>query len=251
MKQQKILKNLITALTTSNNYHSLLVIGKAGIGKTTTTLNTLKELNLKEGQHYIYWNNYITGLEFYKLLMNTNELENPKLLVLDDIEETLKNQRILGLLKGALWQAGGRRQVSWLSGTSKIKESHFNFQGKIIFILNYLQLQNHFIKALIDRSFFFEMKISKPELLEMMKNEIKKPQYQLSQKQKAKLIEYLEGIDEERLSLRTLQQLYNIYLLSPSHWQEIANKIYIKGHKNQTIKNYERKSAPNQKNQLW
>jgi len=95
------------------------------------------------------------------------------------------------------------------------------------------------------------MKISKPELLEMMKNEIKKPQYQLSQKQKAKLIEYLEGIDEERLSLRTLQQLYNIYLLSPSHWQEIANKIYIKGHKNQTIKNYERKSAPNQKNQLW
>jgi len=225
-KQHEILKKLILALTQSKIQHSLLVVGKAGIGKTTTTLQTLNSLNLTEGKHYFYWNNYITGLEFYKLLREVNELEPPKILVLDDIEETLKNQRILGLLKGALWEAGGRRQVSWLSGTSKIKESHFNFQGKIIFILNYLQLKNHFIQALIDRSFFFEMRISKPEMIEMMRQEIAKPNYQLSEKQKRKIIEFLAKIPEEKISLRTLQQLYNICLLSPAHWQEVAQKLY-------------------------
>lgn len=227
MEQYEILKKLINALIQSENQHSLLVIGKPGIGKTSTTLATMEQLGFKEGENYLYWNNYITPMEFYNLLQEVNELENPKILILDDIEETLKSQRILGLLKGALWSVGNRRIVSWLSGTSKIKESRIDFKGKIIFILNYLQLQNPFIQAVIDRSFFYEMKLKKCEMIEMMKKEIEKPQYQISRKQKNKILNIIQQIDEKKLSLRTLQQLYNLCLTTPAHFEKVAQKIYF------------------------
>ena len=225
MKQQ-VLKRLIKGLSWGCS-NSLIVVGKAGIGKTTTTLKTLTELNMTEEESYLYFNNYITPLEFYKLLFKVNTLTTPKLLILDDIEETLKNQRILGLLKGALWEAGGKRKVSWLSSTSKSDIDSFNFEGKIIFILNYIQLKNPFVKAIIDRSLMFEMTMSREEIISLMEKEIEKKYFRLTYNQRKKVLDFIkENISTERLSLRTLPHLYNLMLTSPNHFGEMAKQLY-------------------------
>jgi len=226
MNQFELLKKYIEALT-SNLSTSLIVQSIAGYGKTETTLRTLKEMGYNENQHFKYASNYISPLELYKLLEEVNKLQDPKILVLDDIEEVLKSSKAVGLLRSSLWEADGKRVVNWLSGTYKIQNNHFQFFGKIIFLLNDLNKKSPIVNALKDRALYFEMKLSREELFELMRERAKQPFQNIPYHQRLKVVEYLEqvGKNSNNISLRLLPKALQLYCLAPNSWQVLVKSI--------------------------
>jgi len=205
--------------------NSFLLVGSCGIGKTESVLSSLKNLKLKENQHFKYLNSYSSPLEFYHLLEEVNGLEKPKLLLLDDSEEYINNRRILALLRSSLWgNLENKRIVHWNS--PRTENRSFEFTGRLIILLNELNLQNSLIRALISRGFYFHLKLNNQEKITLMKDRIKEPYRNLSLKQKVKILNYIEEIGRysDKLTLRTLVQAYQIFILSPNHWQELLSK---------------------------
>jgi len=146
LKQHEVLKRFIEVLIEGNN-HSLIVVSPAGYGKTETTLKFLKEKGLIEDKHFKYVPNYITPKGLVDELEEVIQLAKPQLLVLDDVEDTLRNIRSVGVLKGALWATPeGKRKVSWITSREK---REFNFTGKIIFLLNYFNYESSIMNALM------------------------------------------------------------------------------------------------------
>jgi len=217
MKQHEILKKYLLGLTKglSNN---LLVVGRAGIGKTELTLKTLQELNLIEGQHYLYLPNYITPKALVEKLEEVNELQPPKLLVIDDGEDTLRNVQSIGVLKGAMWVAGNQRKVSWITAREK---KEFNFTGKIIFLLNRFNKKNSLLNALKDRSLYFEIDLSPADIKTLIMERAKEPYHNTSYEQRVKVATFLTQQNNPEMSLRAFPHALNLMILSPNHWQEL------------------------------
>ncbi len=229
MKIHEILKKYILGLD-KNLANSLIVISPAGRGKTSTTLETLKELNYQEGTHFLYISNYITPIELYLLLEKVNNLQNPRILIIDDGEDSLSNPRAIGLLKGALFASGSERKVSWHSQTYRIKNKEFIFNGKIIFLLNQINNKSPLINALKDRSLVLDLEMSQEELFVLMEERAEHPEpiYQKIPLQKRReIISYIKkvGKNSQKISLRTLSKVFNLFILSPSHWQILAERI--------------------------
>lgn len=226
MKQHEILKKYITGLT-KGYANSLIIVSKAGYGKTETTIETLKELGIEKGKQYLYLNNYITPVELYQILMGVNALQEPKILVLDDIEDTLRNLRAIGLLKGALWEVNGKRQVSWYSGTYKIKEKSFDFQGKIIFLLNQFNRKNPVLNALRDRGLYYQMDLSVDEMIKLMDERAKIPYQNIPYHKRKEIITFIQKVagKSQDITLRLLPKAYNLYLLSPNHYKDLITTL--------------------------
>lgn len=223
MKQHEILKRFIQVLVEGNN-HSLIVVSPAGYGKTETTLDFLKEMNLIEGKHFKYIPNYITPKGLVEELEEANKLINPKLLVLDDVEDTLRNIRSVGVLKGALWATpDGRRKVSWITSREK---KEFYFTGKIMFLLNHFNPDGSIMNALKDRSMFYNIELTNEELCELMAERSKVSYEQIPLLQRQKIAEFIQkvGNGSKKLSLRLLPKAYQMYMVSPNHWQGLIMK---------------------------
>ena len=168
-----------------------------------------------------YIPNYITPKGLVRELKQVNELEYPKILILDDVEDTLKDIQSVGVLKGALWATpDGKRRVSWITSKGSIK---FCFTGKIIFLLNYFNYKNSIMNALKDRSMFYEMKLTNEELCELIKERSKANYEQISLQQREKIAQFIQkvGNGSKKFSLRLLPKAYQMYMVSPNHWQEL------------------------------
>ena len=205
--------------------NSLLIIGSTGIGKTETTLSSLKKLGLKEKEHFKYLNNYSSPLEFYHTLGKMSELKKPRILVLDDAEEFINDKRILGILRASLWAGtDNKRVVHWNS--PRAMETSFEFTGKIIFLLNELNLKNNLVRALISRGLYYHLELNNQEKIDLMKIKVKEPYKKLSLKERIRIMNYLEEIGKlsDKLNLRSLQMAYNLYILSPHHYKTLIAK---------------------------
>ena len=226
MKQHEILKKYITGLAKGYG-NSLIVVSKAGYGKTETTMETMKILGYEEKVNYLYLNNYITPVELFQKLQEVNKLQEPKILILDDIEETLKNMRIVGILKGALWEVNGHRRVNWNSGTYKITEKEFEFQGRIIFLLNQLNKKNPLINALKDRGFYFEFDLTFEEMMKLMEEKANLPYQNIPYNKRKEIIQFLikNSNNSPNVSLRLLPKAYQLYLISPNHYQHLIKEL--------------------------
>jgi len=224
MNPHELIKKYISGIS-QGLATSLIIKSKAGYGKTELTLLTLKELGFSEGIHYSYYNNYFTPLEFYKTLEETNQLQKPRLLILDDVEQILTDKKIIGLLKSALWETpNGKRKVCWTSGTWKIKNKEIEFQGRIIFLLNELKKKNPLIQALIDRSLFFEFELTNQEKISLMMERTELPYHDIPIQKRKEIVEFISKVagNNPNLSLRVLPKIYQLYVLSPNHYKELA-----------------------------
>ncbi len=225
MNSHTIITKYVEGLTQGLN-NSLMIVGSAGTGKTETISTALKNLNLKEGQHFLYVANYCTPVELYNLLNQVNNLQHPRLLILDDVEDILTNKQTIGLLKSALWIANGHRKVYWFSGTYRIKEKEFEFKGKIIFLLNQFNKKMAILNALKDRSLFYEMELSRDEIIDLIKKRAdEQPYFNIPQPKRKEIAEFIAKNSNDNLSLRTLQKVYQLFILSPNHYRELALKI--------------------------
>lgn len=229
MKAHKILQNFITGL--GKGYaNSLIVVSKAGLGKTETTIRTLHQMGFEENKHYRYISNYVTPVELYNLLQEINDLKEPRLLVLDDIEEVLRNVRSIGILKSALWETpNGKRKVCWLSGTYRVDTKEFDFKGRIIFLLNELKRENVLIQALKDRGFYYEFDLNPSEKLELIKIRAEVPYHDIPISKRREIVDFLvkNGNGSDSLTLRILPKAYNLYLISPNHYQTLLHFFFV------------------------
>lgn len=217
-KNHEIISTYLNMLTDDLN-HGLIVLSKGGLGKTTLILDSMKSKQLIQDIHYIYANSFSTPLAFYKLLDSVNALQSPKILILDDMELLLSDKHILGMLRAALWEAGGKRVVNYHSTTQK--KTSTDFTGKIIMLINDLPKDNKVLNALCDRVFFHEIKLSNNEILELIQqNIVQKPYKTLNLRQRVKIAEAIKERTTENtnLSFRTLIKAYQFYIYAPSSW---------------------------------
>lgn len=226
LKQHDILKKFVLGIKKELT-NSLLVIGRAGTGKTETILNSLQDLKMKEGEHYKFINNYSSPLELYNILRNVNDLKKPRILVIDDGEEILNNTRAVSILRSALWETpNGKRMVCWNSTSSKVETQSFEFKGRVIFLGNKLNLKSSLIRALVSRGLYYHLEMSNKEMLELIKERVDRPYRELTLTQRTKIAKYIEevGYYSNKLTLRTLIQAYQLFILSPNHWKELLAK---------------------------
>lgn len=213
----------------------LIILSKAGLGKTTLVLRTMKDKGYQQDKHYAYYNSFFTPLAFFQTLETTTELKMPQILILDDVELILKDKNIINLLKGATWQSSeqDRRTITYSTTSTKVKNTRIDFTGKIILLLNEIPDKNPMFNAIMDRSLFVKLKFSNQEILELMEKEIIPKDYQtIKLPQRLKVFKFIRKhtTNNTDLSFRVLIKAYNYYMHAPANWQELTQSLLISSH---------------------
>lgn len=172
-------------MLTQNHIHSVLCYSKAGLGKTHTTIQILKEIQKK----YEYISGITTAMALYKTLYDTNG----KILIIDDIETMFSDDRTINILKSALWEVDGERVVSYKTSSKTLEEypNTFIYTGKIIILANEVKGKNdESFKALMSRCLKFKLNYTQKEIKELSKKIIQEKK-DLTNKQKTKIMEII------------------------------------------------------------
>ena len=158
----------IKFLISTKDTHSLLLHSKTGLGKTYSTIKYLKELNVE----FEYTNGVVTAVALYKMLYDNND----KIIIIDDVETIFQDDRIVNLLKAALWEVDGERKVTYKS-SSKTLEGYpesFTYTGKIIILANDILGKNNLsFQALLSRCIKYEIQYSYNEIKQLSKEIVK------------------------------------------------------------------------------
>jgi len=187
--------------------NSLLCHSKAGYGKTHTTIKYLKENNID----YKYVNGFSTAVGLYKLLYNNND----RIIVIDDVETLFQDDKIINLLKGALWNVGTEKRIISYSSSSKVLEEYpdkFIYTGRIIILMNDVNKKNNeSFNALMSRMLKYEIKYSLKELKQLSKQILEeKKDITNKEKQTIKKIIDEEIFEEHNFNFRLLERLISM-----------------------------------------
>lgn len=147
----------------SGAVRSLIVSGAAGVGKSYTLERVLNE-SLND-ESFTTVKGSITPVSLYQLLHRYSAPNN--VVVLDDADSILFDERGLNLLKGAL-DTNPIRKISWMSQTFEDSDTPntFEYHGSMVFITNLdfqkivdenkIKLAPHF-RALLTRSLYLDL----------------------------------------------------------------------------------------------
>lgn len=168
------MKKLLNLVITRKR-NSIIISGLAGVGKSFTVEETLKESGLVKGRDFEIIKGKSTSYALYQSLFENRD----KLIVYDDCDSILKNKDAINMLKAAL-DTNKERVISWKSKstfnpdpleTIEIKKliqkgklpDHFDFRGRIIFITNiyYKNIDD----ALLSRSFVIDVTLKAKDVL--------------------------------------------------------------------------------------
>lgn len=207
-----------------SDVHLLVVVGPSGIGKSSKVIDTLKEMGYQEGLHFIYETGYITPLAMFRSLAQVRMLEPPKLLIYDDVDGILKNKVSVGILKGALADVRGVRTVSYQSSTSREIKQHFEYDGKVILILNEVG-KNSYIEPLLDRGIFYNIELRKGELEMHIENNLSSMYPTLNKEERDEVWNKIKIFtDLERFSFRTVKRAFAFYQNNKEGWYQLFKK---------------------------
>ena len=214
-----------------NQKQSLILVGESGLGKTYLTLKTLKEMNLKNEDDFIFINSYLTPLALYKKLY---EFRN-KTIVLDDCENILTDNTSISILKSATFNSVGKKLVSYFSTTEKLEDTPttFEFSGTLIILLNRIPRKcNYEVKSLIARCLNYDLKFSWKEkvvILYMMAKNLNIP---------SRIVDFIKANSSEAMELnfRTLIQsnlIFEYYRQHPSEnngrsWEIVVKELLFR-----------------------
>lgn len=161
-KQMETYKDYLEMLSKGFTY-SILCYSRGGLGKTYTTIKLLKEL----GVEYAYVNGVATAVELYKALYDNRD----KVLIIDDVETLFADDRIINILKGALWESDhGKREIAYRTSSLVLAEypEKFDYNGKIIILANEIKGKyDESQKALFSRCLTFELIYSFKEIIQL------------------------------------------------------------------------------------
>jgi len=203
-------ENIISILLNSEK-KGLIVFGEKGKGKTFNTIRILE----KTKKDYELVKGHITSYQLYrKLYENSN-----RIIVFDDVVGLLNDKDKISILLGALEKLG---KVEWITSRNDLDLPRaFNFNGKIIIILNRIDLNNEFQEAIFDRCIPFQFDIPRKTMLEMISI--------LATKRDSIPLEIVEWLHKNKLDItfRDYEMLRDIYRFDKDNWQKIAERILL------------------------
>jgi hypothetical protein len=216
-----ILEKYLTTILKARHIHSLFITGKAGIGKSHTTVKTIS--NSDSDFKCVLGN--ISPLELYHTLYNYRK----GVLIFDDTQGLLANKPSMSLLMSAMWNPTNRRMVCWLTTSKKLKAPpQFEFLGKIIFIAN--EIPDN-IKPIVSRCFEYRLDFNYYEILKIMAEISKLPHPTLKKEEKQMIVDWIkENTDEttENFDLRLQKKIETLYEYNKKEWKELSLKLVCK-----------------------
>ena len=182
---------MLTQVVANRNINSLIVNGSAGVGKTHTVLDTLNRKGLVKDRDYVVLKSKTSPLGLYMTLF----LNHDKVIVLDDMDDALKNEDCSSILKAAL-DSYDVREISWsskkmvntvgvdrktaqsieqearqalLNGETDVAlPNRFVFRGQVIFISN--MPAEKFDSAVKSRSVCIDLTLTDKQIFSRMKS---------------------------------------------------------------------------------
>lgn len=217
MEHIKLINNYVDVLL-NTDVNSFILKGPAGMSKTSSVLERISVGGLEEGKHYVYYSGYMTPLKLYESLMKCRILEEPKLLIFDDIDAIVKNKTSLAILKSALSEARGKRIVTYESSTSKIDVNSFEFTGKVIIILNNVT-NNKDVEPLLDRGIFYDMTIDPVALSQYINENFDSIASDIKKEERAGIWDKIKRfVDYPKFSLRAMKRAISFYRWDSDNW---------------------------------
>lgn len=157
--------------------NAILIMGSAGIGKTTVILDelneTIKHNDKFQNYNIIEFNGKISQPKsFFKLLSDNNDSKN--ILLFDDCNDLLdRNSKSVDIVRSACGESKIRDVYftdSEITPTSKKYKSHLKLRSKIIFISNLTESKLQ--ESLYSRLNPYEIVIEPQELLDYIENNL-------------------------------------------------------------------------------
>ena len=211
------LRIMLRTTLKSEKIQGLLILGKAGFGKTYQVEKFLAENKIEF--HKI--SSYSTPLQFYKDMYENRD----KILFLDDIFGLFKNITAIGMLLSALETDRAERIVQYNSTALDNSDvpKKFQFSGKIIWTAN--QVPKKIDKAFLSRISVYRVGLDYKTEIGMMKSYAEKKKYA------KELFEFIEenlSLAVVNMSLRMVDKIHELRETSKEKWKEIAVEQVIK-----------------------
>jgi len=216
MEKIKVLEEFIK-MVGKKYFDSLIVVGKPGIGKSYTVIETLKKHRIE----YVYHTGFRSPLSLYNFLYKHRE----DLIVFDDTAGIMNNKTAISILDPVLWPVNSKRIVQWGTTSDLVEIPEFEFKGRIIFICNRLPKA---APDVVSRCMVYRLDYSYDELIEIMRSIAQKPSRGLSVKERKMIVEFIaENTDEATrdFNLRLQYKIESIYKYckkSGQDWKQIA-----------------------------
>ena len=239
----EILEFLVNGSITKD-VRSLIVSGPAGLGKSFTVEQALKEHD-PLADTYTITKGFIRATGLFKLLYDYKD--EGQIIVFDDSDSIFFDDVCLNFLKGAL-DTTETRVISYLTEGELVSElsgevipKTFEYKGSVIFITNYdfdkmidegNKLAPH-LSALMSRSHYIDLMMkSRRDYVVRIKQVCKSGMLRdagCSAEAEADVLEYIEAhtADLRELSLRTALKLAQIVKLS-ADWKKLADNTMLK-----------------------
>lgn len=201
--------------------NSLFLVGSGGIGKTFNAIRTLTT----EKTDFKYITGNITPLIMYKLLYDNKN----RTIIFDDTHGLLNNPASMSTLFSAMWAPTGKRFVEWHTSSKLIKgiPDRFEFQGRIIFILNEIP-DTEKMKILVSRCLHFNLEFGRPEILKIMYEITKIPHPELKIKERMGVVDFIRKVTNSATSdfnLRLQKKIEQIYLYDKNNWKRLSSYL--------------------------
>ncbi|MEK6884494.1 MAG: hypothetical protein AABY22_32980 [Nanoarchaeota archaeon] len=189
---------------------SIVVLGRAGIGKTTIIKSVLREFFKPEQLAKIIFRGHLTPLAYYNILY-----DEPKgIFYFDDISGLYHSEAGISLLKDST-ETESKKLVCYNSTSGKLEHrtSKFFFEGKQIFCMNTYPRAKNFL-PIISRIRPIEFKPTYREILLIMYEIIKEDFKDIPLKEKIKIVEFIERNTNEateNFDLRLMIDFVDLY----------------------------------------
>lgn len=219
---------LYTIQVAKRKSNSLIISGMAGVGKTQIVKESLSSIGMIADQDYYFATGTVTTAGLYEVLF----LNRNGLVIFDDCDAVFKDPDSVNILKGAL-DTYDVREISKLTkgntfdskgmSDEEIEDTYqqdpkklpnkFEFRGQIIFISNLSE--EKFDDAIISRSLHVDVHLNKSQIIQRMREIMKKISPDLDDDLKLEALEYLVYITENfpvkfDLNIRTLIHSINL-----------------------------------------
>lgn len=230
----------LTEAALCGDARAVIVSGPAGLGKSFTVEEKLREWDPEQLNHTIV-KGYVKPTGLLRLLYRYREAG--QVIVFDDADTVFFDDTCLNLLK-AVCDTTDYRQVSYLAEVNMIDEDsgeaiprHFGFDGTIVFITNLdmdsmidrgHKLAPH-LAALVSRSHYIDLTMkTKRDYLIRIKQVVKDGMLQmhgLSQDQEDDVMEFITTNQDRlrELSLRIAVKIGNLVKMGKGDWKRLAN----------------------------
>lgn len=200
----------------------LICSSRGGVGKTHNTLNFLK--NKKTSYKYV--NGSVSPLSLYMLLYKNSD----SVIVFDDCDGLLNNDKSINILKASTWGFEGKRLVSFQTNSMHMQgyPEEFEFKGKIIILTNNNHSDSISYKALLSRMLSLELQYTHQDVINKSL-EIIDTKKEFNSSEKEELKRTVQNIPSSHdFNLRVLNNLILFYKRHPDCYYELyESSLYI------------------------